>query len=150
MVQIKNLKNGKLFIGSGLNAQGRLNSHKLQLQIGSHRNKALMLDWKEYGAENFSFEILEQLKIEGEVSHKDRKELDALEELYLEKLQPYDEKGYNSRSEEEIVRTKDFSSQKREAHGKNRVNFSSRPRVFARMDKSQKEHQSFSILSGPL
>ena len=97
VLQIKNLKNGKILLGSAPNAQGKLNSHKVQLQIGSHRNKELQMDWKECGAENFSFDILETLEIKGEISHKDRKELKDLEELWLEKLQPYDDKGYNRR-----------------------------------------------------
>jgi biotin operon repressor len=97
VLQIKNLRNNKLLVGSALNAQGKLNSHKSQLQFGSHRNKALMQDWKEYGAENFSFDILETLEIKGEISHKDRQKLKGLEELWLEKLQPYGEKGYNER-----------------------------------------------------
>ncbi|MCP4400587.1 MAG: metalloregulator ArsR/SmtB family transcription factor [bacterium] len=97
VLQMKNLKNGKMFIGSGLNVQSKLNGHRIQLQIGSHRNKALMQDWKEYGAENFSFDILETLELKGEISHKDREELQTLEGLWLEKLQPYDDKGYNRR-----------------------------------------------------
>jgi DNA-binding MarR family transcriptional regulator len=95
--QIKNLKTGKILVGSAPNAQGKLNSHRVQLQIGSHRNKDLQMDWKEYGAENFSFDILETIKIEGETSYKDREELKALEELWLEKLQPYVDRGYNRR-----------------------------------------------------
>ena len=96
--QIKNLKNGKIFVGSGLNLQGKLNSHKIQLQvIGSHRNKALLQDWKEYGPENFSFDILETLELQGELSYKERKALNDLEKLWLGKLQPYGEKGYNKR-----------------------------------------------------
>ena len=97
VIQIKNLKNGKLLLGSAPNAQGKLNSHRVQLQIGSHRNKNLQQEWKEYGAENFSFDILETMKIEGNMSYKDREELKALEELWLEKLQPYDDRGYNRR-----------------------------------------------------
>ena len=92
--QITNTANGKILIGKGLNVQGKLNSSQLQLELKSHLNKALQKDWNYYGPENFVFEVLDYL--DGDVQlEKRHEELTALEELWLDKLQPYGDKGYN-------------------------------------------------------
>ncbi len=95
--QIKNLITGKIFISSARNAQGGLGRHQLELKIGSHRNKALIVDWKKHGPENFSFEVLECLEPNNDPQYDCREDLAVLEELWLEKLQPYEEQGYNKR-----------------------------------------------------
>ncbi len=43
--QIKNLANGKIFIGRGMNVQGKINSSKFQLEQGSHPNSELQNDF---------------------------------------------------------------------------------------------------------
>jgi group I intron endonuclease len=93
--QIRNLTNEKVFVGSSLNLDGILNRHKFALNAGSHQNKALQADWNEFGAENFAFEILEELEPRENLDNK--RELNFLEDLWLEKLQPYGERGYNER-----------------------------------------------------
>jgi hypothetical protein len=46
------------------------------------------------GSNNFAFEIMDELPARGgDVDY--RAELDALENLWLEKLQPFGERGYN-------------------------------------------------------
>ena len=94
--QIKNLANGKIFIGGRMNVEGALNSHRFQLKVGSHRNNALQQDWNAYGAEQFSFEILDTLKPDDDPNRNLREDVAALEELWREKLQPYGERGYNA------------------------------------------------------
>ncbi len=93
--QIRNLKTEKAFVGSSLNLNGIFNRFEGELKAGSHRNKSLQNDWNELGSENFAFEILEEL--ESRENLDDKKELAVLEDLWLEKLTPYDEKGYNER-----------------------------------------------------
>ena len=93
--QIRNLTNEKVFVGSSLNLDGILNRHKFALIAGSHQNKALQADWNEFGAENFAFEILEELEPRENLDNK--RELNFLEDLWLEKLQPFGERGYNER-----------------------------------------------------
>src|SRR5215208_8467989 len=60
--QVKNLANGKVLLGSSLNLEGPLNRHKFMLKIGSHTNKALQKDWDDLGADQFIFEILEEVQ----------------------------------------------------------------------------------------
>jgi group I intron endonuclease len=93
--QVKNTANGKVLLGSSLNLNGALNGHNFTLKIGSHRNKALQQDWDQYGAENFVFEVLEVVQVREDPNFNLSDELTLLEMLWLEKLQPFGDKGYN-------------------------------------------------------
>ncbi|HQU59680.1 MAG: GIY-YIG nuclease family protein [Phaeodactylibacter sp.] len=93
--QIRNKTNGKIFIGSSTNLDAIWNRHRLQLNMGSHPVKALQDDWKALGEENFAYEILEEIKeVEDQVVDYS-KEAKLAEELYLEELQPFGDRGYN-------------------------------------------------------
>jgi group I intron endonuclease len=93
---VKNTANGKLLLGSSLNLEGPLNSHKFMLLIGRHRNDRLQKEWNEYGVDKFVFEILEVVKIKDDPDFNLNDELTLLEEIWTEKLQPFGEKGYNT------------------------------------------------------
>jgi group I intron endonuclease len=93
--QVKNLANDKVLLGSSLNLEGPLNRHKFMLKIGSHTNKALQNDWNELGPEQFAFEILEEVKVKDDPNFNLKDELTLLEMIWLEKLQPLGERGYN-------------------------------------------------------
>ena len=93
--QIKNLKNGKVFIGSSKNLPGKENSTFFQLKMGSYYIKELQQDYKESGADNFVFEVLDYLEPKEGTDYNYTKDLEALEELWLEKLKPYGDRGYN-------------------------------------------------------
>ena len=94
--QVKNMANGKVLLGSSLNLEGPLNRHRFMLKIGSHTNKALQKDWDELGPEQFTFDILEEVKQRpDDPSFNLKDELSLLEMIWLEKLQPFGERGYN-------------------------------------------------------
>ena len=95
--QIKNTQSGKLFIGSAKNLPGKINSNKFQLKNGSHFNKKLQNDYNEIGEEKFTFEVLDYLKPNDDSAYNYTGDLKALEDLWLENLQPYGEKGYNTK-----------------------------------------------------
>ncbi len=95
--QVKNLVNGKIFIDSGLNLQGRINSCRFQLSLGSHMNSALQEDFNQTGITNFSFEMIDYLKPKEDIQMDYTDDLKMLEEMWIEKLQPFDERGYNQR-----------------------------------------------------
>lgn len=65
------------------------------LKVGSHTNKVLQQDWNELGAEKFAFEILEEVQRRDDPNFNLEDELTILEMIWLEKLQPFDERGYN-------------------------------------------------------
>ncbi len=96
--QVKNTVNGKVLLGSSLNLEGPLNAHRFQLSIGSHRNKKLQQEWNEFGPDAFVFEILEVVEIENDPKFDLSDELTLLEEIWIEKLQPFGERGYNTDS----------------------------------------------------
>lgn len=93
--QIRNMVNEKVFVGSALNLPGIFNRHKVELKMGSHKNKALQAEWNEFGADKFAFEILDELTPVSDPQHDYREDLTHLEDLWLEKLQPFGEQGYN-------------------------------------------------------
>lgn len=92
--QITNTKNNKLFIGSTRNLR-TLNGAKFMLKNGGHTNKQLQEDANLYGADVFEFQVLEVLKKKETGYFDEKKELEKLELKWLEKIQPYGDKGYN-------------------------------------------------------
>lgn len=93
--QIKNNSNGKIFIGSSLDLKAIWHAQRLQLETGTHINSDLQKDWKEFGPENFSYEILEELTQTDDKLIDYKKEVKALQEMIIEELQPFDVRGYN-------------------------------------------------------
>ena len=93
--QIKNIKNQKVFIVSTKNLK-TINGKKFELEAGSCTNKTLQQEWNEYGKESFVFEELEILKEEDISPLGIKGDLKRLEEKWLEKLQPYGERGYHT------------------------------------------------------
>lgn len=93
--QVKNTANGRVLLGSSLNLEGSLNRHRFMLKIGSHTNKALQNEWNEFGADQFIFEILEVVNLKDDPNFNLKDELTLLEQIWLEKLQPFGEQGYN-------------------------------------------------------
>ena len=94
--QIKNMINGKIFIGSSKDLKGIINRNRFQLKSGLHMNKQMQRDFSEAGEANFSFEMLDYLKPKNDLKRDYAEELQMLEEMWLEKLHPYDERGYNA------------------------------------------------------
>jgi hypothetical protein len=98
--QIKNIQSGKIYIGSSADILSMFNRFQTELRFGSCRIKQLQADWKAQGESSFAFEaldVLEPPKGERKVSPDD---LAELEQLWLEKLQPWDASGYNSKPRE--------------------------------------------------
>ncbi len=93
--QVRNLTNDKVFLGSSLNLEGPLNRHKFMLKIGSHPNKALQQDWNDLGPEQFAFEILEEVQRKDDPNFNLKDELELLEMIWIEKLQPFSAHCYN-------------------------------------------------------
>ncbi len=93
--QIKNKVTGKLFLGSSLNIDGPLNAHKFMLSNGSHRNTTMQKDYKKFGEDAFSFDILATVVVMDIPGFNLENELEILEELWLDELQQEGEMGYN-------------------------------------------------------
>ncbi|MFZ1291550.1 MAG: GIY-YIG nuclease family protein [Melioribacteraceae bacterium] len=93
--KVENLINKKIFIDYGLNVKGKVNGCKFQLDNNSHPNKILQEDYKNLGANNFIFEIVDVLEPNQNESNNYKEELEILEKMWIEKLQCFGEKGYN-------------------------------------------------------
>ena len=97
--QVRNTMNGKVFVGSNTDLRAILNRHQAQMRLGVHPSKELLKDWKEFGQEAFAFETLDTLKLpDNQPDYDPRNDLTVLEKLWLEKLSPYDERGYNEKA----------------------------------------------------
>ncbi|MFU1795297.1 DUF2087 domain-containing protein [Paenibacillus azoreducens] len=103
VLQIRNKENGKIYVTSGMNLPGVINGQKAKLSSDFHVSPSLQKDWKELGEEAFAFEILEELKPDPQAANDLSQQkiytekVKKMEEKWLEKLQPYGEKGYNRR-----------------------------------------------------
>jgi group I intron endonuclease len=62
--QIKNLVNGKVYVGSSDCLKRRIREHKYWLNKGRHVNGHLQFAWNKYGIDGFDFSILEHCSID--------------------------------------------------------------------------------------
>ena len=92
--QIKNTKNQKVLVVSTPNLK-TMNGKPMMLCMGGHKNEKLQEEWNKFGEKAFVFEVLEVLKEKEEGYFDKTGELKKLEKKWLEKLQPYGERGYN-------------------------------------------------------
>jgi hypothetical protein len=94
---VRNRANGKVLVGASLNVNGALNRVRFELSTGMHRNfPALQEDWGRYGADAFTFEVLDVLPPSEEPGADPKEELKVLEALWLDRLRPYGDAGYNA------------------------------------------------------
>lgn len=97
ILQIKNLASGRILLMKAKNLPGIINSQKFTLKNGSHPILALQKDFTCLGESNFSFEVLDHLEPREGVSYDYTKDLKALEDIWIEKLQPYGDRGYHTK-----------------------------------------------------
>lgn len=92
---IRNLANGRTYVGGSLNLNGAMNRHRFELQQGGHRNRALQQDWRTFGAEKFSFEVLEHLRERDDPAFDYDEALATALTLWREEIPCYGDAGYN-------------------------------------------------------
>jgi hypothetical protein len=93
VIQITNRSNGKIYIDAYPNLKNKWLTIQMQLDAGRFANSGLQKDWKEHGKDSFVFEVLEQ-KDTTDIADI-RWETKQMEKRWLEKLQPYGDKGYH-------------------------------------------------------
>lgn len=84
---IKNVANGKMYVGSSVDIHRRFLQHKRKLNKNIHITKPLQNDWNEYGEENFVFNIIER--------DIDNDNLPTVEKYYINKYSTLYPNGYN-------------------------------------------------------
>jgi hypothetical protein len=92
---IRNTVNGKLFVGKSTDLPSILNRQRGQLRSGSHPNPTLQKDLIEYGAEAFEVEVLDTLEVPDQADYDPSADLRILEQMWLDKLSPFGNRGYN-------------------------------------------------------
>lgn len=93
--QIRNTVNGRVYLGSSLNLHGPLNKHRFMLAHGMHDVPLLQKEWHAFGPDAFVFEVVQVVEPRETPGFRIEDELELLEEIWLEKLQPIGDKGYN-------------------------------------------------------
>lgn len=85
--QIRNVLNGKMYIGSAFDIKRRWNFHKSALNLNKHKTKYLQSAWNKYGEKAFEFIVLEYCEKEHLLFH---------EQKWFNFYKPYDRNnGYN-------------------------------------------------------
>ena len=95
--QVKNLASGKIYLGRALDLKGTLNSETFQLKNRMHMTRELQKDFDDLGEGKFAFEVQDRLQPADNPDHEHGQELKEREAIWLDKLQPYGERGYHQR-----------------------------------------------------
>ncbi|MDG0807983.1 GIY-YIG nuclease family protein [Cohnella rhizosphaerae] len=99
--QIRNAENGKVLVRSSMDLDGARNRFEFMKQMNNNTLPELKAEWDRYGGGAFAFEELDRIKPKEETVtdraelKKYQDEVDALAELWIEKLQPFGERGYH-------------------------------------------------------
>jgi len=93
--RIRNIHDDRSLIGRSVDLPATLNRERTQLRFGGHPNGALQRDWNALGPDAFAFEVLDTLTAPEEQPGWDpTDDLRVLESLWLDRLQPYGERGH--------------------------------------------------------
>jgi len=95
--RVRNRRNDRSLVGASTNLPAILNRHRFQLAMQVHPNRALQDEWNAFGADAFDFEVLDVLEPPDRPDYDPGDDLRVLEEMWLEKLSPFDARGYTPR-----------------------------------------------------
>ncbi len=95
ILAIRNTADGKMYLMAARNLPGIINSQRFSLKHGSHPNRELQEDFNRLGESGFAFEVLDTLEPKEGAGHDYSADLKALEQMWLERLKPYGDKGYH-------------------------------------------------------
>lgn len=93
---IRNTLSGRVYVAGSLDVEGAMNRARFELDLRSHRNKALLSDWLAHGSAHFSFEVIDRVKEREDPAFDRKAELEKLLLLWREELQCTGENGYNT------------------------------------------------------
>src|SRR5471032_2249323 len=87
IITLQHLPSGRMLLTASRNAPGALNRHRFELKLGTHRNAALLADWRRDGETAFRCEIIDTVKVQDDPDFDTGGELASLLELHLSQLQ---------------------------------------------------------------
>jgi hypothetical protein len=94
---VKNKPENKMFIGTSLNLPAKIRGVTFELELGSHAYRNLAEDYKRLGKDKFDISILDEIELKDETEKELKKELEALEEMWIEKLKSEGVTFYNKK-----------------------------------------------------
>jgi hypothetical protein len=94
---ITNTLNGRTLVGASMNVDGAINRNRFELEHQTHRNAALLCDWNQFGAENFSFDRVETMRARDDPAFDYKAELEVMLQLWCDEYECFGAKGYNRR-----------------------------------------------------
>lgn len=93
---IHNTADDRRYVAASRDIQARFNRHSFELRTGVERlSEELQSDWTRLGPDPFEFVVLEVLEPLDDLDYDPTEDLNVLEALWLEKLQPFEPNGYN-------------------------------------------------------
>lgn len=96
--RVHNTTNGRSFVGRSVDLPSILNRMRTQLKFGGHPNRELQREWNALGPDVFAFEVLDTLTPPDDSPGYDpADDLRTLEAMWMERLEPFDERGYHKR-----------------------------------------------------
>ena len=94
---VHNLHDNKMFIGTSKDLPSVLKRFEFTLNMGSFPFQNLIDDYKKLGENNFAIKILDELEVKDESDREIDKELEALEEMWIDKLKKEGVGFYNKK-----------------------------------------------------
>ena len=94
---VKNKPENKMFIGNSLNLPAKIRGITFELEMGSQVFSNLAGDYKRLGKGQFEISILDEIEIKDETEKELKKELETLEEMWVEKLRAEGVTFYNKK-----------------------------------------------------
>jgi hypothetical protein len=97
--RITNTVNGKIYLVATKNLPAAYNRFPFSLKGGNYFIRDLQKEWNEFGEAAFKFDELDVLEFREDPNYDYTDDLEELLQLWLEKLQPYGDKGYHTKKE---------------------------------------------------
>ncbi len=93
---IRNTTNSKCFVGVSRDLDARINRHRFELRSNSEQvSTELQRDWNTLGPDGFTFTILDTIEPPDTPQYDPTEDLQVLEQLWFEQLEPFAPDGYN-------------------------------------------------------
>jgi hypothetical protein len=96
---VRNTTTGKTLVVASRDLPALLNRQRAQLRLNAHPNPVLQADWNSIGPDAFEFVVLDTLAPKDAPDYNPTDDLRTLEELWLEKLRPFEPVGYHRQKE---------------------------------------------------
>jgi len=95
--RITNTKNNKIYLIASKNLPAAHNRFPFSLRTGNYFIGELQKEWDEFGESAFAFDDLDVLEFQEDPNYNYTEDLETLLQLWLDRLQPYGEKGYHKK-----------------------------------------------------